>query len=174
MVSPIIGRLCAGSHIESRSPICRIEGVPKGFPAQIGPKQMTKHGHRNVNDEGSGRQRKGEEAEGMVILKRGEIRGWFPWPAAICPFAQQSSKKPGPDCPLEFRAGARCTVHPLPEIERFLFIVVQRQRFSNVYVCQLFLTWQYKNFIYYFQLTVTDGREEKISIDFGNDTRLRK
>ena len=45
----------------------RIEGAPKGFPAQIGPKQMTKHGQRSVNDGGSaterGRKRRDNETE---------------------------------------------------------------------------------------------------------------
>lgn len=45
---------CAGSHIESRSPIRRIEGAPKGFPAQIGPKQMTKHGREEGERVGEG------------------------------------------------------------------------------------------------------------------------
>lgn len=53
---------CAGSHIESRSPIRRIEGAPKGFPAQIGPKQMTKHGREEGEWVGEGR--RGRDARG--------------------------------------------------------------------------------------------------------------
>lgn len=57
---------CAGSHIESRSPIRRIEGAPKGFPAQIGPKQMTK----SRDKRGGGRREREREGEGREGRER--------------------------------------------------------------------------------------------------------
>ena len=128
----------------------RIEGAPKGFPAQIGPKQMTKHGQRSVNDGGSaaerGRKRRDNETERerererdggskrrrrrrrrrleiTVILKRGEIRGWFPWVAAICPLGAAKLQEAWPTGLWSLELAAVQPAPLTPEIERDSYLL---------------------------------------------------
>lgn len=128
---------CAGSHIESRSPIRRIEGAPKGFPAQIGPKQMTKHrdkrGGGRRRERGRGKGAGGTREEITVILETGsEIRegGFLGQPQSVRAWPAKLQEGCLADWPFEFRA----TVHAvLPrqtsaEIERDSYL--SRDAFS--------------------------------------------
>lgn len=99
---------------------------------------MTKGGW--LNDEGGDETRRKRDGEGRrleitVILKRGEIRGWFPWPAAICPVGSAKLQEAWPTSLWSLEVAA---VQPAPltlQIERDSYLLSLDDGSQSLRIC---------------------------------------
>ena len=98
-------------------------------PSEEGSDETTRRRERERERDGEKRRRRRRRRrlEITVILKRGEIRGWFPWVAAICPLGAAKLQEAWPTGLWSLELAA---VQPAPPYTgnraRFLFIDARR------------------------------------------------